>query len=159
MICVGNTFLISAHVQGPACRRLPPTHPRQSHAYTISWMLRLTARRAVYTLIRAPITTSCHTLHSFSAAGTLPTSTPPDKYPTRGGQNLSDRFQRLEKSVRGKQTYQRDIYEISGERKANSLEAGVRVRPARSKANTFMGFIVPEEPKPPGPDGMYSLLS
>ena len=83
----------------------------------------------------------------------LPTSTPPGRYPARGGQNLSDRYRRLEKSVRGKGAYARDIDELVGDRWENDPDAGLRVRPARRDAKMFMGFVVPEEPKPPGPDG------
>ncbi|KIP09734.1 hypothetical protein PHLGIDRAFT_34249 [Phlebiopsis gigantea 11061_1 CR5-6] len=111
-------------------------------------MLRLAAK----THLRAPIVFPWRSISTYPSTSALPTSTPPSKYPTRGGQNLSARFQRLEKSVRGKGAYQRDIDVIASDRKENEPESGVRVRPARPEVNTFMGFVVPEEPKPPEPD-------
>ena len=137
----------------PSSRRCtdPPPH---SHAWTTACMLRL----ATKTRPRAPITHPWRSISAYPSAGAVPTSTPPSKYPTRGGQNLSARFQRLEKSVRGKGAYQRDIDEIASERAENEPESSARVRPARPAVNTFMGFVVPEEPKLPGPDGMWHHL-
>lgn len=113
-------------------------------------MLRLAARRAAYDPPCSSIILACRSASALASTSAVPTSTPPYKYPTRGGQNLSERFQRLEKSVRGKEAYQRDIHEIAGERAANASVSGRRARPS---VDTFMGFVVPEEPKPPGPDG------
>lgn len=115
-------------------------------------MIRTATRRARYTL-RKPTCTQCRSLStSYYANGTLPSSTPPNKYPTRGGQNLTDRFRRLEKSIRGKGAYEQEIVELVGDRQENEPD-GSRVRPAKRDVKTFMGFAIPEEPKPPGPDG------
>ncbi|KAI0084712.1 oxidoreductase-like protein [Irpex rosettiformis] len=69
------------------------------------------------------------------------------KHPTRGGQNLTDRYRRLEKSLRGKGTYQKDITELAEE--AATLSKSHKTGPG---TRTFMGFVVPEEPKPPASD-------
>ncbi|EKM56609.1 uncharacterized protein PHACADRAFT_118429 [Phanerochaete carnosa HHB-10118-sp] len=114
-------------------------------------MLRLAARRALSSLPHAPIIRQRHT-STVAAARVLPTSTLPGRYPTRGGQNLTDRFRRLEKSARGKGTYQSDIAELSREIQDNGPKAGLRVRPAKREVKTFMGFTIPGEPKPPEPD-------
>lgn len=39
---------------------------------------------------------------------------------------------------------------------AAGMSAEPRVRPAKSNVQTFMGFVVPLEPQPPGPDGAYT---
>lgn len=67
------------------------------------------------------------------------------KYPQRGGQNLSDRYQRLQKSVRGKELFERRIADLRGD--AGSAASPDKVR--SSNVKTFMGFVVPEEPKEP----------
>jgi len=68
------------------------------------------------------------------------------KRPTRGGQNLSDRYRRLERSIRGKEVLKR---------LDQSLPRGLRYPSSSSRkddAKTFRGFRIPEEPKSPGAD-------
>ena len=80
----------------------------------------------------------------------MSTSTPSWKEPTRGGQNLAKRYERLERSLRGKEAYGKEIRELAEE--AATLQTSGSIR-RRNVANTFMGFAVPEEPQPPGPEG------
>jgi hypothetical protein len=54
--------------------------------------------------------------------------------------------------LRGKGTYQRDISELSE-------DAATLVSPGKSRARTFMGFVVPEEPKPPASEGKSEMSS
>src|ERR1700729_1476865 len=72
------------------------------------------------------------------------------KRPTRGGQNLTDRHRRLEKSLRGKQNRLKQIDDMPGSSTVVQQLSSVR----RPTLNTFRGFVIPEEPKPPEPDGM-----
>ncbi|KAJ7152052.1 hypothetical protein C8R46DRAFT_1121857 [Mycena filopes] len=71
------------------------------------------------------------------------------KNPTRGGQNLSLRYRRLEQSLRGKVALQRDIIEretdISGGFTAPTTPAG-------DTRHFFHGLEIPQEPKPPEAD-------
>ena len=78
------------------------------------------------------------------------------KYPSRGGQNLSARYKRLEKSRRGKEIYSQEIKDlVEGQNGPSPLQT-VAVRQARRKIPVaFHGFVIPEAPRPPEPDGMY----
>jgi hypothetical protein len=74
------------------------------------------------------------------------------KNPSRGGQNLSERFRRLEKSLRGKGALSQNLdtpHTSEGEIAAGS--------PSLKKAEMFRGFRVPLKPIPPADDG--SLLN
>ncbi|OCB86459.1 hypothetical protein A7U60_g6351 [Sanghuangporus baumii] len=88
------------------------------------------------------------------------------KHPSRGGQDLANRYIRLERSLRGKEGYQREIEEFRDEEESLSANAGAGARDEKRKENTnvvkrrngkqplvFMGYTIPEAPKPPGPDG------
>ncbi|KAI0311640.1 hypothetical protein OF83DRAFT_1166265 [Amylostereum chailletii] len=63
---------------------------------------------------------------------------------SRGGQNLSDRAHRLERSLRGKQSFSGSI---SNNQTAQSV-ASTKEKPV----NTFKGLVIPEEPRPPEAD-------
>ncbi|KAF7343845.1 hypothetical protein MSAN_01965800 [Mycena sanguinolenta] len=67
------------------------------------------------------------------------------KKPTRGGQNLSARYRRLEQSLRGKEALQRDI--LSQEPASQSTSTT-----RTSEANYFRGMKIPQQPKPPQSD-------
>jgi hypothetical protein len=71
------------------------------------------------------------------------------KYPTRGGQNLSERYRRLEKSLRGKESRARtsDINEPHTQILQPSPPD------AQDTVKTFRGLMIPDEPKAPEPDG------
>jgi len=67
---------------------------------------------------------------------------------TRGGQNLTDRHRRLEKSLRGREAQLKQIDDLSS-------PSTIEQPPFRAKNQTsdiFRGFVVPEQPKPPTPD-------
>lgn len=69
------------------------------------------------------------------------------KNPPRGGQNLSERYRRLEKSLRGKEVLVKEIGELtphlfSSHEKNKAVEM-------------FHGLEVPQEPKAPASDGVF----
>ncbi|KAJ6503868.1 oxidoreductase-like protein, partial [Mycena sanguinolenta] len=68
------------------------------------------------------------------------------KKPTRGGQNLSARYRRLEQSLRGKEALQKDI--LSQEPAFQSTSPTTQT----SEANYFRGLKIPQQPKPPQSD-------
>ena len=92
------------------------------------------------------------------------------KHPGRGGRNLSQRYKLLERSLLGKKELRREIDEMS--EMVSNLEKGgygseadttgmvqTSRRPDVSQKRghehvMFAGFVVPEKPKPPEPDGM-----
>lgn len=74
--------------------------------------------------------------------------------PARGGQNLSERYIRLEKSLRGKDSISQEIdgliHPDSDSPKSKQNQKPVQL---------FHGFVVPEEQKPPADDGMFFFIS
>lgn len=78
------------------------------------------------------------------------------KLPSRGGQNLSDRYVRLEKSLRGKEARMKHIDESpvypTATKDKESLVPLVRRGPV---LRTFKGLVIPERPKPPEEDGTF----
>ncbi|KAL5514422.1 hypothetical protein ACEPAG_2510 [Sanghuangporus baumii] len=88
------------------------------------------------------------------------------KHPSRGGQDLGNRYVRLERSLRGKEGYQREIEEFRDEEesvnanaRAGALDKKGKVenisvvkRRKRKQPLVFMGYTIPDAPKPPGPD-------
>jgi len=81
---------------------------------------------------------------------TISTSRPHVKVFSRGGQNLSDRYLRLEKALRGKEAYVGRTKELS--------ELATTPAPAVHVQETFHGFTVPQMPKPPADDGTSFYL-
>ena len=82
------------------------------------------------------------------------------KHPSRGGQDLSKRYQRLERSIRGKTSYGRGIEDFERSRGADpapytTKEDTQEASTATGKASRhiYRGFVVPEVPKPPADDG------
>lgn len=76
---------------------------------------------------------------------------------TRGGQNLSSRYKRLEKSLRGKEAYAQStgsVYDAPG---ASGSTSTIVSAPSRKREGPrmFKGFVVPEEPKAPESDGAF----
>lgn len=121
-------------------------------------MLRLATRRAGDSL-RDTHPMLCRSLATHVPQTTLvtPASTPPNRYPVRGGQNLTSRFRRLEKSLRGRDAYEQEIEELYSDKREN--EGAPRVRPARSDVKRFMGFTIPKKPQEPGPGGECLIFS
>lgn len=79
------------------------------------------------------------------------------KKPTRGGQNLTERYKRLANSIREKNQLSAYIQEqttpnFAGESKASPSSP-------RSEPITFRGFTIPTEPKEPASDGAYHHFS
>lgn len=136
-------------------RSLPNVHhvstsslPAYFHAYTHPHMLAHSRLRVVSMTLR----TGGISAHLHRGVSTAPPAVKPSmKHPTRGGQNLTARYGRLEKSVRGKDTYQREITGL--------VEDAATLAPhgMRSSVRTFMGYVVPEEPKAPASEGQYCI--
>lgn len=88
------------------------------------------------------------------------------KRPTRGGQDLSQRFNRLERSIRGKTQYGREIADLQERQdddgqapyteQEHTLEASTHV--GKKAQRIFKGFVIPEPPKPPADDGMLQCI-
>jgi hypothetical protein len=73
----------------------------------------------------------------------------PPRKPARSGQNLSERYKRLENAVRGREAMTRSLEILSG------TTTPAQGRPASSTAiPTFHGFQVPQEPNTPADDGI-----
>ena len=66
------------------------------------------------------------------------------KRPNYKGQNLTERYKRLEKSLRGNGT---------DDRSASSSSTTISRSKPKPPQRMFHGLIVPEAPKPPEPDG------
>ncbi|KAI0765345.1 hypothetical protein C8Q74DRAFT_1318736 [Fomes fomentarius] len=82
------------------------------------------------------------------------------KRPNRGGQDLSQRYQRLERSLRGKSGYGREIQDLARSGEVADL-VPYTSQEDRQKASTstgkstrriFRGFVIPNAPKPPAED-------
>ena len=71
----------------------------------------------------------------------------PPRKPARSGQNLSERYKRLENAVRGREALTRSLEVLSG------TTTPAQGRPA-SSIPTFHGFQLPHEPNPPADDGI-----
>ncbi|KAF9500645.1 hypothetical protein BDN71DRAFT_1381678 [Pleurotus eryngii] len=80
------------------------------------------------------------------------------KRPTRGGQNLSLRYARLERSLRGKEGFQKELDELAW---ASKVQTHPPASATSSKDGSLMfrGFFVPEKPRPPAADGKHCCMS
>jgi hypothetical protein len=81
--------------------------------------------------------------------------TNPLRRPSRGGQDLSNRWKRLENSLRQKMARSSEL-EAFEEYDASNPETSQHAPLKRARAKRvplFHGFQVPEEPKPPADDG------
>ena len=84
------------------------------------------------------------------------------RYPRRQagvGQNLSDRYLRLEKSLRGREALSKELAGYS--QSSSSIPAVTQSKPLSKSSSkplqVFRGFEIPEEPKPPADDGVSFL--
>lgn len=83
------------------------------------------------------------------------------KHPSRGGQDLSKRYQRLERSIRGKTSYGRGIEAFERSRGVTHPAPytteeniqGASTTTGKINRRIYRGFVVPEAPKPPADDG------
>ena len=75
--------------------------------------------------------------------------------PSRGGRNLTERYRALERALRGKEAFAR------GKESAHHVPIiSISVQdenPRKESVETFHGFVVPQEPKPPADDGAFLL--
>ncbi|KAI0371235.1 hypothetical protein BV20DRAFT_1017200 [Pilatotrama ljubarskyi] len=79
----------------------------------------------------------------------------------RGGQDLTNRHQRLERSVRGKTQYGREILDLQEQKRSEQQDVPYTHEENTRQANTntgqktqriFKGYVIPEPPKPPAED-------
>ncbi|KAJ7888326.1 hypothetical protein B0H14DRAFT_2337286 [Mycena olivaceomarginata] len=73
------------------------------------------------------------------------------KKPTRGGQNLSLRYRRLEQSLRGKEALQRDIISREPDIAVDFRDSSPTTPTGKTK-HYFHGRKIPQQPKPPEAD-------
>ncbi|KAG2151149.1 uncharacterized protein EDB93DRAFT_1139358 [Suillus bovinus] len=66
----------------------------------------------------------------------------------RGGQNLTERYRRLENTLRGKNAIAKQISEISQDARSPSSTSSSHYG-AQNAPNTIAGLLIPEEPIPP----------
>ncbi|KJA26916.1 hypothetical protein HYPSUDRAFT_122532, partial [Hypholoma sublateritium FD-334 SS-4] len=72
--------------------------------------------------------------------------------PSRGGQNLSSRWTRLEKSIRQKASLSQELEDLATHDASLPEVLQPRTASKPKSAALFYGFLVPEEPKPPADD-------
>ena len=100
----------------------------------------------------------------------------PARRPTRHGENLSARYARLERSLRGKTGYLTEMNDLAstsfvlhsemgsataGESAGSKLKDTLNPSPKAKKGTqrSLMGVVIPEKPVPPADDGMSLILS
>lgn len=66
-------------------------------------------------------------------------------------QNLSERYKRLEQSLRGNESRLSEI----DDRSTSSYSVTISKSKSKPSQRVYHGLIVPEAPKPPEPDGMH----
>ncbi|OSD08206.1 hypothetical protein PYCCODRAFT_1402464 [Trametes coccinea BRFM310] len=84
------------------------------------------------------------------------------KWPERGGQDLSQRHDRLERAVRGKTEIGRHILDLLEQQHQSSQEQApyteeehtlqTSTNVGRKQQRIFKGFVIPDPPKPPADD-------
>ena len=107
--------------------------------------------------------TTRHSIKNRSGAERLDTNRRNlSRYPRRqagAGQNLSDRYLRLEKSLRGRVVLSKELDGYS--HNSSSIPAVTQPNPlsksSSKSSQVFRGFEIPEEPKPPADDGVFFL--
>ena len=107
--------------------------------------------------------TTRHSINNRSGAERLDTNRRKlSRYPRRqagAGQSLSDRYLRLEKSLRGREALSKELngYSLN----SSSIPAVVQSNPLSKLSSkplqVFRGFEIPEEPKAPADDGVFFL--
>jgi len=78
------------------------------------------------------------------------------KKPSRGGRNLYERYRALERALRGKEAFARGKGELAHHVPVISISVE-DTNPKKESVETFHGFVVPQEPKPPADDGVLPL--
>ncbi|KAG1771977.1 hypothetical protein EV702DRAFT_1134881 [Suillus placidus] len=80
---------------------------------------------------------------------------------SRGGQNLTERYRRLENTLRGRNAIMKRISETSpdvqdaSKARSSPLTSSSRYG-AQNTPDTIAGFVIPEEPIPPSDEGKFS---
>ncbi|KAI6103031.1 oxidoreductase-like protein [Pisolithus sp. B1] len=93
------------------------------------------------------------TSNDTSAPSAAPVAGGRPRRPQRGGQNLTERYRRLENSIQGKNVLTRATYDISRDSASTAeLQTSHNSSGSGASANTIAGFVIPEEPKPPADD-------
>ncbi|KAL4269146.1 Oxidoreductase-like domain-containing protein [Pleurotus pulmonarius] len=87
-----------------------------------------------------------HLIHS-----SLNEATEAVKRPTRGGQNLTLRYARLERSLRGKEGFQKELDKLTWASEVQT-HPPAPANPSKGGIPMFRGFFVPEKPRPPEAD-------
>jgi hypothetical protein len=107
-------------------------------------------RRVVTTIVIRLLSSSHRQDQSQATAAALERQ----KRPTRGGQNLSNRYRRLERSIRGKGALLKGLETLP----RPSAPVSSRGPPTQGQADNkmFRGFRIPEEPKCPEADGAFT---
>ncbi|THV07290.1 hypothetical protein K435DRAFT_833642 [Dendrothele bispora CBS 962.96] len=101
-------------------------------------------------LINAILRTSVKSRHTLTPIRFL--SFKHRKKPSRGGQNLSERYKRLEKSLRGKEAYAFDA-DVLKQPTLTGPASGKPTKPGSSStAQLFQGLTIPEKPEEPADD-------
>jgi len=79
--------------------------------------------------------------------------------PQRGGQDLTNRYQRLERSIREKYAISQNIADLSSQtfqtpniRVQSATNSSRSSSSSRNSSQMFHGLLVPQEPKPPASD-------
>ena len=77
------------------------------------------------------------------------------KKASRGGRNLTERYRALERALRGKEAFARgrDLAHHVPIISISVQDENLR----KESVETFHGFVVPQEPKPPADDGVFLL--
>jgi hypothetical protein len=81
---------------------------------------------------------------------------------SRGGQNLTERYRRLENTLRRENAITKQISEVSlGVEDASKTRSSPLTSSshhgAQNPPNTIAGFVIPEEPIPPSDEGKFSI--
>ena len=86
-------------------------------------------------------------------------STEHPRRPARGGQNLSERYVRLEKSLRQKGARSSELEQIQQQPSPSqaATQTSGALKPHQKPLQYFRGFQIPEEPRPPADDGACIL--
>ncbi|THH04381.1 hypothetical protein EW145_g5565, partial [Phellinidium pouzarii] len=74
------------------------------------------------------------------------------KHPVRGGQDLAHRYARLERALRGKEGYLRDLNHIDHSSPVTSDPSSPPLSPVRKAPLVFAGLTIPDDPPVPQPD-------
>ncbi|CAA7268846.1 unnamed protein product [Cyclocybe aegerita] len=113
-------------------------------------MLVSLATRLFRAIGRRSITTAAAGSYHHGAISSGEKLSRPQRRPARDGQNLSDRYVRLEKSLRGKEMFSKELDDLAETNPP--VPADLQPKKLAKTTNTFHGFVVPEEPKPPADD-------